>query len=162
MKTEEITEEFPVGSDEPCETVCFVCTGNTCRSPMAEAVFNGIAKKEGLNIRALSAGLAADGISPISENAKIALRNAGIEFNAERVSRPIDAPTVAKCDKIVGITGSHAMALMMRYPQFAGKIFAMPTDIPDPYGGDLTVYTECLEAITSCIKQMLLQENDQN
>lgn len=162
VKTKDETAVFEMTDESVPETVCFVCTGNTCRSPMAEALFNHIAKKEGLCVHAVSAGLAADGRSPMSPNARAVLEGAGVEFDGNFTSTPIDAKIAAKCDKIVGITSSHAMSLMMRYPQFAGKIFAMPTDIPDPYGGDISVYTDCFEAISACVKQMLLQEDDKD
>ena len=155
VKTENKTELSYISTDTPTETVCFVCTGNTCRSPMAEAVFNKLAKEKGVNMRALSAGLAADGMSPMSKNSADVLRENGVEFDENFTSTQIDAGTVAKCDKIVGITGSHAMSLIMRYPQFATKIFAMPCDIPDPYGCDIDAYRECFQSIKSAIEEML-------
>ena len=155
MNTEAIKEQFAISTDLPCETVCFVCTGNTCRSPMAEAIFNKIAKEKGVNIRAISAGLSADGISPMSKNSAEVLRENKLEFDENFTSTPIDAGIAAKCDKLVGITGSHAMSLMMRYPQFAEKIFAMPYDIPDPFGGDIDVYRACFDSIKSAIEDML-------
>ncbi len=159
MKTEAIKEEFSIGTDEPSELVCFVCTGNTCRSPMAEAVFNKLAKEKGISVCAVSAGLAA-GAAPMSKNSAKVLRENDVAFDEDFISRQIDAPLVAKCDKIVGMTGSHAMSLMMMYPQFAGKIFAMPNDIPDPYGGDIEVYRECFCKIKSAIEDMLGEKND--
>lgn len=151
--------------------VCFVCTGNTCRSPMAAAVFNHISLAPEIctacdveklmgrkNIKALSAGLAAFG-EPISENACIALEEAGIPSTVRNdykshVAREIDLETMQKAELVVGISSSHAMRLMVTFPQFASKITCMPKDIPDPWGGSLEDYKICLEEISAGVKEI--------
>ena len=151
--------------------VCFVCTGNTCRSPMAAAVFNhligstevsGVGDFERLisdrGLRATSAGLCAHG-EPISKNACEALFRAGIssregnDYKAH-VSRPIDEEIMRSAELVVGISSSHAMSLMMQYPQFASKITCMPQDISDPYGGSAEVYRECLAQIQRGVEEI--------
>ncbi len=127
----------------------FVCTGNTCRSPMAAALYNHLFSDSGYT--ASSAGLYADG-SPISEKAVSALMERGVlptPSNDYRchVSRNLDERIIREADLIVGITGSHAMEIMFRYPSYASKIAVMSEDIPDPYGGDVRVYRTCLEMI---------------
>lgn len=151
--------------------VCFVCTGNTCRSPMAEAVFNSISRipeictacdvERLLNakgIKAVSAGLAVFG-EPISEKACIALEDAGIPstgYNDYRshVSREIDFETMKKAELVVGISSSHAMRLMAMFPEHASKITCMPKDIPDPWGGSLEDYKKCLAEISEGVKEI--------
>ena len=157
--------------------VCFVCTGNTCRSPMAAAVLNHKTRIiEGctacdinklLNtkpIRATSAGLYAMG-EPIAENAARALEAAGIPSLADNhyrahISRSIDLETMESCDRIVGLTSKHALQLLTMYPQFASKITCFPEDIPDPFGGDLEAYKACLEAIRRGIDDMFFTEDN--
>lgn len=150
--------------------VCFVCTGNTCRSPMAEAVFNHIArvpeictacdpkKLGGKDLRATSAGLAAFG-EPISPHACTALEESGIPSLPDNdykshTSREIDLETMRCADLVVGISSSHAMRLMAAFPQFASKITCMPEDIPDPYGGSLEDYRACLEKIRAGVEKI--------
>ena len=151
--------------------VCFVCTGNTCRSPMAEAVFNHMARISNIcsmsdadklinakDVRAVSAGLAAFG-EPISENAVLALREAGIPSTPGNdyeghISREIDLEIMRKAELVVGISSSHAMRLMSLYPQYASKITCMPEDIADPYGGSPQVYRECLCQIKSGVEKI--------
>lgn len=145
------TEAAPI----PQETILFVCTGNTCRSPMCAALFND--RYAGLTRHAISAGLMADG-SPISANAVCALENAGIPSRKpdndykSHVSRNVTEEMMEQADIVVGVTSSHAMQLMMRFPSCASKITVMPTEISDPFGGDLARYETCLADIDRALK----------
>lgn len=152
--------------------VCFVCTGNTCRSPMAAAVANSLADelrralpeavRESVSptVEAISAGLAAQEGDPISRNAVAALEEAGVapvpsHDYRTHVAHRLPREVAEQCDMIVGMSGSHVMGLMMQFPELAGRITGMPQEIPDPYGGDLAAYRRCLEAITAGVKTLL-------
>ncbi len=129
--------------------ILFVCTGNTCRSPMAAALFNHL-YTEGTRL-AVSAGIAADG-SPIAKYACEALMKRGVLPTAENdyprhISRAADDISMENAELIVGMTASHANSLIMKYPSFATKITVMPEDIPDPFGGSQDDYDRCLSAI---------------
>ncbi len=136
------------------DKVIFVCTGNTCRSPMCAAVAQ---KKYGAN--ADSRGLAADG-SLISENAAAALRERGYECDGNRASRPLTAQDVEDADLVVTVTPAHAQSIRSALPRFEKKIMPMPLPISDPYGGDLTVYRRCLSDIEAAL-DMLFGMNDE-
>ncbi len=143
---------------EKIKRVCFVCTGNTCRSPMAAAYVNGRLSDKG--IYAISAGLSPAVGMPISENAVSALEAQGIESAEDNMyklhtARLITEEDIKNSDEVIGITARHAMALIAAYPQYAGKINAMPRDIPDPYGGSREEYSECLCEIIKGISEML-------
>jgi len=158
-------------------TVCFVCTGNTCRSPMAAAILNDLSRvppvcsmcdiERLLNtkrIRATSAGLFATG-APIAEHAAGALERAGIRSlpdndYREHLSRNLDAETVEKCDRIVGMTSAHTMQLLAAFPEHAAKITSMPEDIPDPYGMDGAAYDACLLAIERGVRELFFAEDE--
>lgn len=151
--------------------VLFVCTGNTCRSPMAAAVLNDLAKAPKITdmsdaiklleckpVRAMSAGLASYG-DPISENAVKALLESGIESTPDNdyknhVSRLVNPELIKDADLVVGITASHMMALVSAFPEYAMKIVAMPKSISDPYGQDLDVYKETLEEIKEGVRKI--------
>lgn len=140
--------------------VVFVCTGNTCRSPMAEALFNDMAK-DITGLYATSCGICADGISPISENAKLALSECGIDFS--HTSCIASDKEFSDAYMIVGITARHAMWVIQNFPQYKDKVYAMPSDISDPYGQDIDVYRKCLDEIrTAIMKILIIILGDQN
>lgn len=143
--------------------VCFVCTGNTCRSPMAAAVTNALGKNCG--ITAESAGIYANEGERISHNALEALLDAGYipeegnRFDEHR-SATICKSTFETCDTVIAISRSHFMSLIYSFPSYVQKITVMPCDISDPFGGDLNRYKACLEEITAGVKELLGFESD--
>lgn len=146
------------------KSVCFVCTGNTCRSPMAAAVTNHLASLYKKPISATSAGLYAATGEPIAANAALALENAGIEAHGARNyylhrAHTLCAEEAERCDLLVGLTDRHAMELLLRYPALADRITCLTPSIADPFGGDLACYESCLCEITDAIKQMLFRED---
>lgn len=163
--------EHTKNEDRPTR-VLFVCTGNTCRSPMAEAVARHLSEERRLalpeTIRALtvpefevsSAGLYASEGDPISENAVRALEEAGIEplpprdYHAHRAHR-LTAAEAECCDILVGMTPEHALGLMMQFPAIASRVRTMPQAIPDPFGKDLAAYRASLAAITAGVRELL-------
>lgn len=130
--------------------ILFVCTGNTCRSPMAEAVFNDLSKKQNLQLEASSCGICGDGISKISEGASTALAEIGIDF--EHISTPICEKLISDSDYIFGMTKNHGQAVIELFPSYAEKVYTLKTDITDPYGGDHDTYKKCLSEIILNIK----------
>ena len=159
--TEQLTKPMLNGTpSEGIKRICFICTGNTCRSPMAAAVANAIAESEGLSIRADSAGLYATPDAPISVHAVMALERAAVEpidgadYHAHIAKNLTDA-LVAQMDMLVPMTRTHVMELILRYPDAVKKIVCMPQQISDPYGGTLQVYEACLSEITKGVRALL-------
>ncbi len=117
--------------------VLFVCTGNTCRSPMAESYINATFK----NITAKSCGLCADG-SPVSRNSKAAMNDIGIDISAH-ISRPVSRELIDWADKIICMSDSHKNALS----RIGVDATVLGNGIFDPYGGDLEAYKICRDQI---------------
>ena len=162
--TEQLSQPMRDGvASDDIKRICFVCTGNTCRSPMAAAVANALARTEGLLICAHSAGLYALDGAPISENAVLALEKANVAPIAEmnyhaHTAKNLTDEAVARCDLLIPMTRTHAMELILRYPDVAKKIVCMPRQISDPYGGNLQVYQACLAEITEGVRALLFGE----
>src|SRR6188508_370374 len=145
------------------KTVLFVCTGNVCRSPMAEGLFKNAVRGRG-PYRVFSAGVGAVDGQLASDHAVRALREIGIDINGHR-SRHLTADLVAQADYIFGMTHSHVDAIMLLYPQAAEKTFllrefdetldAYENDISDPIGGSYEIYCNCRDQIEQGIASML-------
>lgn len=119
---------------------------------MAEALFNYYTQ-DLPNLSASSCGLYGDGVSSVSDNAKAALSEIGIEFS--HTSTPISEELLKESDYVIGMTANHARSIISNFPEYSDKVYTMPIDITDPYGGDLQTYRNCCEQIEHCIKQLI-------
>ena len=150
--------------DEPKKRILFVCSGNTCRSPMAEAVCKDLIKKRNLDIEARSAGIMAPVGCPMSENAARALEHAGITgFTHE--AEELTPEAVDWADSIYVMTKAHQDAVLESFPDLEDKIHLLRSDmgdIVDPFGGDLSIYEEVLEQITHEVSELLSVEENYN
>jgi protein-tyrosine-phosphatase len=123
---------------------------------MAAAVLNHLGKGKYI---ASSAGISAFNGDSISDDAIIALQNAGIPSTEDNdyknhFSRAVSEWILQSCDKIVAISSRHLFALFTAFPEHAEKMSAMPKDISDPYMLGRDEYEKCLSEITECIKEM--------
>src|SRR5437899_4802361 len=105
------------------KTILFVCTGNVCRSPMAEGIFRQAIQDRG-DYRVMSAGLGAMEGQPPSAYAVQALKELGIDISGLR-SRMLTAEMVQQADFIFGMTHSHIDTVMLLYPQAGEKTFLL-------------------------------------
>ena len=120
--------------------ILFVCTGNTCRSPMAQAIFQKMAEEKNLNAECISAGISAFTGTPASSNSVSALKEIGIDISGFRSSSITSLlPVINDFDLFVPMTYNHALTLM-NIGIKKNKIFLLKKDVPDPYGGDLERY----------------------
>lgn len=120
--------------------VLFVCTGNTCRSPLAEALFNKYAAESGIPYAAESAGVHVRYSSEATENTVIAGRELDVDISAHR-SRQADAETVGRASLIVCMNYHHKSLLEDMFGDIAEKTVLISAEgIPDPYGMSESAY----------------------
>lgn len=135
--------------------VIFVCTGNTCRSPMAEIIAN---KLWNGRAEALSCGFGPSGL-PISAGSLKALEKIGIEAG-EHYSVAAKAEELLGCDLILTMSGSHKREILRALPQLTDRVYTLceyvgeTGDIPDPYMMGQDEYDKCCGKIYECIKKI--------
>jgi len=145
--------------------VMFVCTGNTCRSPMAEALASHIfgGPKDVPHIF-ISRGISVARQGGAEPNAALALKQLyGVNLTGH-VARQLAEEDAAAADIVLTMTGGHKAYLANVYPDMRAKLLTLSEfsdervgDVPDPFGGGIVVYKKCAKTIHRCIKKLILQ-----
>ncbi len=137
--------------------IAFVCTGNTCRSPMAEGIFNKRAEEKGLDVRAVSFGMAAvPGLAP-AENAVAVCREIGVDISGHRTHFVYDFQ-LEEFEKIYCMSLSHATILTesIGIPEDKVEIIG----VVDPYGGTLETYRMCRDVLAAAVEELVARYED--
>jgi RpiB/LacA/LacB family sugar-phosphate isomerase len=145
------------------KTILFICTGNVCRSPMAEALFRVAVRGRG-EFRVFSAGIGAVDGQPPTPHSVQAMRELGVDISTQR-SRMLTADLVRQADIILGMTHSHVDTVALLYPPATEKTFLLrefdetlepyEKDIGDPIGSPYEVYVDCRDQIEQGIVTLL-------
>lgn len=146
--------------------ILVVCTGNICRSPMAEGLLKHAlaSRPEPLkSLKVVSAGVATRTGEPVSEYAVIALKKAGIDIAGHR-SQPVTQELLDGALAVFGMTETHRAILQFRGQPVPRHLYLFREFLPapagheigDPYGGPLKVYEavrdEMVEAVPSVLE----------
>jgi protein-tyrosine phosphatase len=105
-------------------SVLFVCTGNICRSPIAEALFRSRSGELGVSVSVRSAGSWAQRGNPATSNAIVAAREMGLEIEGHR-ARPLRAHLVRESDLVLGLAREHRDEVLELVPDAAPKTFTL-------------------------------------
>lgn len=143
--------------------ILFVCTGNTCRSPMAEAIARSLLDStgepgdSGADVTVMSAGTSAGSGAPASAENAAALRSIGVEAGEHR-SRPLTRQLVAEADFIFTMAGWHRDGVLALDPGAASRTWVLDPegqDVPDPVGLPQDVYNQTAARLAELIRQRL-------
>ncbi|MFJ8065573.1 low molecular weight protein arginine phosphatase [Psychrobacillus sp. NPDC096426] len=144
--------------------ILFVCTGNTCRSPMAEAILKA-RNIENINVR--SAGIYAMDGGEMSRYGQMVLEKESIPFTHE--SAAMKESLIDWADLVLTMTASHKQSIIYAFPQAISKVYMYkeyvtpksPYDVSDPYGGDLRTYERTFQELQTLTDELVkkLQED---
>jgi protein-tyrosine-phosphatase len=147
--------------DSPSFTVLFVCTGNTCRSPLAEVLARKHAAERKLEgrVRILSAGTGAGEGWPASEGSATVASRHGLALSGHR-SSPLTPELAMEADLVLGMTPSHVHVALQVAPEARTELlgaFALGREgvdgppVPDPVGSPLEVYEETYHVLDELV-----------
>jgi len=147
--------------------ILFVCTGNTCRSPMAKGICRHFLAQQlncpiqdlpSLGIRVDSAGIMAFSSAPAASNAVFACRDKGIDITDHR-AQLLTVDLIQQADYVFVMDSDHLQMVLETVPQAAGKTQKLddPREVADPIGRSLKDYRACAEQIEQAVRNRLRQ-----
>ena len=149
--------------------IMFVCTGNICRSAMAEKMLRKRVEEEKLDIEVYSCGVSAqDGDWPTFTSIEVC-KDYDVDLSTHRATNILNSK-IEEMDLVLCATEAHKDAVIDIYPDLVGKVFTMKEyvgntenglNISDPWGYDADVYRKCAREIEDIIEKIIEKEREQ-
>lgn len=143
------------------QTIGFICTGNTCRSPMAACYFSAIAKD--LPLHVYSAGIAGFPGLPASQEAVTLMKELGLNLSGHK-SRGVDPHILDQSQLLITMAEHHRDAIVSAFVHLKDRTFLLSEFSPipefqyknifDPVGGSLETYRECFQMMKPCLDRL--------
>lgn len=150
-------------TNEP-RKILFICTGNICRSPVAQFLAARFAREAGVEWSTASAGVEAEIGHGMEPGGLRALAARGIKGTGH-LARQLDGEMLAAADTVYALTKAHRSIIAARFPAHAEKVLVLREaaglpdgDVADPYGEPDAVYEECAVLIEEALK-ILIRRN---
>lgn len=145
--------------------IMFICTGNICRSAMAEGILKKIVKDKNLKLEVYSCGIYAEDGDYATYNAVESAKYYNVDISSHRATN-IRNSKINEMDIILCATETHKQTVLYMYPNLKGKVYTMKEyaridkngedmNINDPWGYDMNVYMNCVEEIYECIEKII-------
>jgi protein-tyrosine-phosphatase len=143
--------------------IIFVCTSNTCRSPMAEQFAKSWLSQNNLSTQhhlVISRALSDKYEPPNSEASyngiKVLAEDYSLDLSYHR-SAMLSHKDVETATYIIGVTQSHAKSIQDMFPSSIGKVYTLQSDIPDPWHSSIEVYRTCALKMEPLVYEILIQ-----
>lgn len=143
------------------QKIMFICTGNICRSAMAEGIMKKKVEDQGIDVKVYSCGVYAEDGDGATYNACEAAKEYDVDITQHKATN-IRNSNIQDMDIILCATKGHKRLVLQLYPNLSNKVFTMKEfangkeeDISDPWGYDMSTYTRCAEEIVQAIDKTI-------
>jgi len=144
--------------------ILFVCTGNTCRSPMAEGILRSMAEKRDLKLEVKSAGIRVYNGDLASKNSIEAMKKIDIDISGHFATQ-LNSDLIQEADLVLTLSSSHKDFIVSNYPWSREKVFTLneyaygvKKDVTDPYGRNLAFYERTRDEIYQAVLNAIEKE----
>lgn len=149
--------------------IMFICTGNICRSAMAEGMMKKLIKENNIDAEVYSCGIYAETGDYATYNAIEAVKEYGVDISSHRATSISDSK-IEEMDLILCATQSHKQSVLSLNSELQSKVFTMKEyaklnkngqdmDIKDPWGYNEFVYRKCASEIEECLEKIVKNLN---